>query len=80
MTGNLIGPFLFLQSETPLYPTGWAVTTALTACTIVLAVVYRFVCIGSNKKRDNAGFNEAFEHAYEDDLTDKTNLQFRYIY
>ncbi len=37
-----------------------------------LSIVYRFVCVWENKKRDKAGTAEAFEHAYEDDLTDKT--------
>ncbi|KIW87270.1 uncharacterized protein Z519_12173 [Cladophialophora bantiana CBS 173.52] len=78
--GNLIGPFTFLQSETPRYPTGWAVTTAMSAVCAVLVVVYRFVCSTENSRRDKAGTTEAFEHAYEDDLTDRKNKQFRYIY
>jgi hypothetical protein len=35
----------------------------------LLAVVYRYVCLWENKKRDRLGA-EAFDHAYEDDLTD----------
>lgn len=35
----------------------------------VLAIVYRYVCVWENKRRDKLG-NEAFDHAYEDDLTD----------
>lgn len=35
----------------------------------VLALVYRYVCVWENKRRDKLG-NEAFDHAYEDDLTD----------
>jgi hypothetical protein len=38
----------------------------------VLALLYRSVCAWENRKRDKAGTAEAFEHAYEDDLTDKT--------
>jgi len=34
-------------------------------------MVYRLVCIRENKRRDNTGIMEAFEHAYEDDVTDK---------
>lgn len=44
---------------------------------IVLAIAYRFACVRENKKRDRDGA-EAFEHAYEDDLTDVLNKQFRY--
>ena len=35
----------------------------------MLALVYRYVCVWENKRRDKLG-NEAFDHAYEDDLTD----------
>jgi hypothetical protein len=35
----------------------------------VLSLVYRYVCLWENKKRDKLGA-EAFDHAYEDDLTD----------
>lgn len=51
---------------------------ACVASAVVLALVYRVVCARENKRRDNTGEMEAFEHAYEDDLTDKKNPQFRY--
>ncbi|KAK3068656.1 hypothetical protein LTR53_013608 [Teratosphaeriaceae sp. CCFEE 6253] len=76
--GNFMGPLVFLQTEKPFYTTGWIVTVAMSATCIVLAIVYRFVCDWENKKRDRSGVSEAFEHAYEDDLTDTTNKQFRY--
>lgn len=38
---------------------------------------YRFICDRENKKRDKSGVEEAFDHAYEDDLTDIKNKQFR---
>ena len=44
------------------------VVTSAVAAGLVL--VYRFLCVWENKKRDKAGTLEAFEHAYEDDLTD----------
>ena len=44
----------------------------------VLSLVYRVVCARENKRRDKSGVLEAYEHAYEDDLTDKKNPQFRY--
>lgn len=34
-------------------------------------MVYRFYCIWENKKRDKTGTMEGFEHAYDDDLTDR---------
>ena len=39
---------------------------------VALSMLYRFVCIRDNRKRDETGTLEAFDHAYEDDLTDKT--------
>ncbi|KAK1078945.1 hypothetical protein LTR33_006808 [Friedmanniomyces endolithicus] len=76
--GNFMGPLVFLQSEKPFYTTGWIVTIATSAICVVLALVYRFVCARDNKMRDQGGVSEAFEHAYDDDLTDRTNPQFRY--
>lgn len=34
-------------------------------------MIYRFLCVRENRKRDNSGIQEGFDHAYEDDLTDK---------
>jgi hypothetical protein len=46
---------------------------------IVLALFYRFICARENKKRDQSGIAEAFENAYDDDMTDVKNKQFRYV-
>lgn len=45
------------------------VITAIVAGLLVL--VYRFICSLENRRRDKMGTVEGFEHAYEDDLTDK---------
>ena len=45
------------------------VVTAIVAA--LLAIAYRLMCMWTNKKRDEAGIMEGFDHAYEDDLTDK---------
>lgn len=47
---------------------------------IALTVVYRQYCVWENSKRDKAGTAEGFEHAFEDDVTDMKNPQFRYVY
>ncbi|KAL6229997.1 hypothetical protein BDW75DRAFT_234755 [Aspergillus navahoensis] len=47
--------------------------------TRVLVFFYRVLCLRNNRRRDKTGVLEGFEHAYEDDLTDKTNPQFRYM-
>ena len=76
--GNFLGPLVFKTEEAPYYRTGWITTVSTSAAAVVLAIVYRFYCAWENKRRDKTGELEAFEHAYEDDLTDKTNPQFRY--
>lgn len=76
--GNFVGPLTFLESEAPYYNTGWVVTVVTLVATIVLMIVYRFVCFWDNQRRDASGSREAFDHAYEDDFTDKSNQQFRY--
>lgn len=45
------------------------VITAIIAGLFVL--VYRILCSMENRRRDKMGTVEGFEHAYEDDLTDK---------
>lgn len=38
----------------------------------VVTLIYRFVCVWKNGKRDDSGIPEGYEHAYQDTLTDKT--------
>ena len=69
--GNFVGPLVFKEKDAPRYAPGFIIVVVTSIITAVLALVYRFVCIWENKRRDKHGV-EAFEHAYEDDLTDKT--------
>ncbi|KAK5941166.1 hypothetical protein PMZ80_006443 [Knufia obscura] len=75
--GNFVGPLIFKPADAPEYNSGFLIVTVTSIVAGLLAVVYRYVCIWENKKRDRAGA-EAFDHAYEDDLTDMKNPQFRY--
>jgi len=45
--------------------------TITSAIAAGLAILYRLICVWENRRRDKAGIPEGFEHAYEDDLTDK---------
>ncbi|KAF5699247.1 transporter [Fusarium mundagurra] len=78
--GNFAGPLTFLQSESPRYTTGWTFITACLASTILMGMLYRFLCQRANKSREAAGVAESFDNAYVDDMTDVSNLHFRYIY
>lgn len=66
-----MGPLLFKPEDAPRYAPGFIAVAITSAVAAVLALVYRMVCVWENKKRDKAGTAEAFEHAYEDDLTDR---------
>jgi hypothetical protein len=76
-SGNFVGPLIFKQQDAPNYEPGFIGTVVTAIAAALLAIVYRFVCIWDNKRRDKEG-TENFDHAYDDDLTDKTNKSFRY--
>jgi hypothetical protein len=78
--GNFVGPMIFYSNEKPYYHTGFITCVATSIGAALLMLAYSWVCRMENKKRDAEGVPEGFDHAYEDDLTDKTNPQFRYIY
>ncbi|KAK5128254.1 hypothetical protein LTR85_002921 [Meristemomyces frigidus] len=76
--GNFLGPLVFKEEEAPFYTTGWITTVITSAVAVILSLVYRTICVWENKRRDKTGQLEAYEHAFEDDLTDRKNPQFRY--
>lgn len=63
---------MFKEEDAPRYVPGFIVVVVTAILALLLALVYRFLCIYSNKKRDKQGTEESFENAYEDDLTDRT--------
>lgn len=64
-----MGPLIFKPKDAPEYNSGFLIVTVTAICAALLAIVYRYVCVWENKRRDRSGA-EAFDHAYEDDLTD----------
>lgn len=77
--GNFVGPLLFKPEDAPVYAPGFVAVLATSIAAAALAIVYRYVCIWENRKRDKSGTLEGYDHAYEDDLTDRKNPQFRYM-
>ncbi|CRK20586.1 hypothetical protein BN1723_000399 [Verticillium longisporum] len=77
--GNFVGPLVFKKQHAPRYTPGFTVVVITSVIAGLLAVAYRFVCVWDNRRRDKSGVTEGFDHAYEDDLTDVKNPQFRYI-
>ncbi|PSN67421.1 MFS general substrate transporter [Corynespora cassiicola Philippines] len=69
--GNIVGPLVFKPEDAPRYVPGFITVTVTAIVAGLLAIVYRVSCSMENKRRDRAGVLEGFEHAYEDDLTDK---------
>jgi MFS family permease len=86
-TGNIAGPFFYLSSQAPRYELGiWSmiVSHLIEVC---LILTLRFVLSRENKRRDE--IQSAMQGGLEGrdldatafgDLTDKENLNFRYIY
>lgn len=77
--GNFVGPLLFKPKDAPVYAPGFLVVTVTSIITALLAIVYRYVGMWENRRRDKTGIAENFDNAYDDDLTDKKNPQFRYV-
>ncbi|KAH8897968.1 allantoate permease [Thozetella sp. PMI_491] len=77
--GNFVGPLAFKSQDAPRYAPGFIVVLITSIIAGLLILAYRFVCVWQNRSRDKAGIMEGYDHAYEDDSTDMTNPQFRYI-
>ncbi|KIW12240.1 hypothetical protein PV08_09516 [Exophiala spinifera] len=69
--GQFTAPLLFKPKDAPEYAPGFIAVLVTAAASAGLNLLYRFVCVWQNKRRDRAGILEAFDHAYEDDVTDK---------
>lgn len=75
--GNFVGPLIFQAEDAPEYAPGFIAVLITSIVVALLAIVYRYLCIWDNENRDKSS-TEGFENAFEDDLTDKRNPQFRY--
>ncbi|KAH8429228.1 uncharacterized protein LDX57_006895 [Aspergillus melleus] len=78
VTGNFVGPMVFEEKDAPRYAPGFIVVIATSIAAGLLVLVYRYLCVWDNRRRDKQGA-EGFGNAYQDDLTDMTNPEFRYI-
>ncbi|RFU80564.1 allantoate permease [Trichoderma arundinaceum] len=85
-TGNSIGPQVFLWWNAPRYFIAFATHLGCYSLLVIVIIVLRYYLIHQNKQRDNmaaAGVHEARDermlHAWED-LTDKENPNFRYVF
>lgn len=81
-TGNAIGPQVFLSWNAPRYFIAFATHMGCYVLLVFVVVFLRWHLKRQNEKRDaiaTVSGDEGFAHAFED-LTDRENLTFRYIY
>ncbi|KAK2812423.1 hypothetical protein FQN50_001424 [Emmonsiellopsis sp. PD_5] len=76
--GNFVGPIVFKEEDAPVYAPGFIIVLVTSIAALILVVIYRYVAIYENRQRDKSGIMEGFDNAFDDDLTDKKNPQFRY--
>ena len=67
---------MFHEEDAPVYAPGFIAVVITASITAGLAIVYRYLSLWENKRRDKSGVVESYEHAYDDDLTD---IKVRYI-
>ncbi|CAM1506184.1 Fc.00g058250.m01.CDS01 [Cosmosporella sp. VM-42] len=84
--GNAIGPQVFLSNDGPRYFTAFATHLGCYTLLVIVIISLRWYLSHENKRRDAlaaqgvaAAHDEALVSAW-DDLTDKENLNFRYVY
>jgi hypothetical protein len=84
--GNSIGPQVFLKYDAPRYFIAFATHLGCYTVLVIVIMALRWHLKRQNERKDElaaAGVNEANDqqmvHAF-DDLTDRQNLNFRYMY
>ena len=83
-TGNIAGPFFYKTNQSPTYEMGIWSMIASHLIEFVVIIVFRFYLSSLNHKRDREqGEDEREAHLDETafgDLTDRENINFRYVY
>jgi len=76
--GNMVGPVCFSSTPGPIYQGGFIACTVAVISVMVGAIIGRLVLGRENKRRDREYGPPNNEHALED-LTDRENMNFRYM-
>jgi hypothetical protein len=71
---------VFRSQDSPGYTLGFIIVVITSIVASLLGLLYRFVCIMENKKRDEMGVMEGFDDAFNDDSTDKKVCYNRFLF
>ncbi|KAI2950737.1 hypothetical protein CBS147323_10665 [Aspergillus niger] len=77
--GNLIAPQIFQDSDAPRYLHGFLAHIVIYAVFIALTVLTRVILTRRNKAKEGESSDVSHELAFQD-LTDRENPNFRYVY
>lgn len=77
--GNFTGPLVYKTKDAPRYVPGFITVVVTSFAAGVIVLIYRFICVWENRRRDDSGTSEGYENAYQDDLTDKTVSQLYFL-
>jgi hypothetical protein len=77
--GNLIAPQIFQNSDAPRYLHGFLAHIVIYAVFIALTVLTRVILTRRNKAKEGESSDVSHELAFQD-LTDRENPNFRYVY
>ncbi|KAI8316777.1 putative transporter [Colletotrichum sp. SAR11_59] len=80
---NIIGPQFFKSSQAPLYPLGMGAMLVSYALSIFTMILYMLYCWNENRRREkldqDAGQRFHLDTDFQD-LTDRENIHFRYVW
>lgn len=80
---NIVGPFLFKDSEAPVYLTGIVGCLVSRALEIVIIIILRIIFVTANKRRDRAVAEGRVDYDERvsalEDISDWRNPAFRYV-
>lgn len=80
---NIIGPQFFKSSQAPLYPLGMGAMLVSYALSIFTMILYMLYCWNENRRReklDHDGGQRVHLDTDFQDLTDRENIHFRYVW
>lgn len=77
--GNLIAPQIFQNKDAPRYLHGFLAHIVIYAVYVALVVVTRVIIMARNRSKKQVTSEVVHDFAFED-LTDRENQNFRYVY